>query len=117
LQAAADELQAMDRAVAAGDYLAWTQHNRAFHWLCRKDCGLPQLLRILEDTQDQIHRFRLFRGAATARAAQSEAEHAAIFAAMRDRNGEKVEQLVREHYLEGDRAFEAYLRSISEEPV
>lgn len=117
LEAAESELQAMDRAIAAGDYLAWVQHNRAFHWLSRKDCALPQLLRMLEDTQNQIHRFQVFRGAATARAMQSQAEHAAIFAAMCDPDSEKVEQLVREHYLEGDRAFQAYLRSISEEPV
>jgi DNA-binding GntR family transcriptional regulator len=115
LRAIEQDLQAMDRAMLADDYQAWVQHNRDFHAHARKDCALPQLLRMLSDTQDRIHRFHVFQGAATLRARLSEPEHAAIFKAFCDGDGETAERLVRAHYMEGERVFKDYLRTISED--
>ncbi|MBI1800208.1 MAG: GntR family transcriptional regulator [Chloroflexi bacterium] len=110
------ELEAMDSAINADSYLDWVRHNREFHSLCRKDCPLPHVQRILDDTQDRIHRFQIFRGAATLRAVQSRPEHIAIYQATKERDAQKVELLVRAHYLEGDRAFKEYLRTMPEDP-
>ena len=109
-------LAAMDGAVDAGSHLDWVRHNREFHYLSRKDCPLPQLQRMLDDTQDRIHRFQIFRGAATPRAIQSRPEHTAIYEACVARDAEKVEMLVREHYLAGDRAFKEFLGTMPDDP-
>ena len=108
-------LEAMDGAIAADSHLDWVRHNRQFHYLSRKDCPLPHLQRMLDDTQDRIHRFQVFRGAATPRAIQSRPEHIAIYEATKARDAQKVEMLVREHYLEGHRAFKEYLRTMPED--
>jgi DNA-binding GntR family transcriptional regulator len=111
------ELEAMDSAIAADSHLDWVRHNREFHYLSRKDCPLPHLQRMLGDTQDRIQRFQVFRGAATPRAIQSRPEHIAIYEATKAADAEKVEMLVREHYLEGDRAFQEYLRTMPTDTV
>ena len=111
------ELEAMDSAIAADSHLDWVRHNREFHYLSRKNCPLPHLQRMLDDTQDRIHRFQIFRGAATPRAIQSRPEHIAIYEATKARDAQKVEMLVREHYLEGHRAFKEYLRTMPEDPA
>jgi len=111
------ELEAMASAIATDNYQEWGRRNRVFHYLSRKDCALPHLQRMLDDTQDRIYRFVLFRGAAMPRAIQSRHEHLAIYEAVKARDVEKVESLVRDHYLEGDRAFREYLGSISEDQL
>jgi DNA-binding GntR family transcriptional regulator len=115
LHAMQSELEAMDGAIAADNHLDWVRHNRQFHYLSRKDCPLPHLQRMLDDTQDRIHRFQVFRGAATPRAIQSRPEHIAIYEATREHDAQKVERLVREHYLEGHRAFKEYLRTMPDD--
>jgi DNA-binding GntR family transcriptional regulator len=116
LAALEQELQAMDLATAADDYIGWVHHDRAFHDLGRKDCALPQLQRMLAETQGRMSRFQIYRGAASERAIQSRPEHRAIYDAMTARDAERVEQLVRAHYLAGDRAFKEYLQGMPEDP-
>lgn len=117
LQAMAKELEAMDLAVGRDDHVDWVRHNREFHQLGRMDCALPQLQRLLADSLDRARRFQIFRGAATMRAIQSRPEHAAIYEAMKARNAAKVELLVKAHYMEEDRAFKEFLRTMPEDPA
>lgn len=113
----ARELEAMDRALAKEDYIEWAQHNVEFHRLCRQDCAMPQLLRMLDDTWSRVRRFQIHQGAAAERAVQSEPEHRAIYEAIQARDPERTEQAVKAHYLEGDRQFTAYLRTLSQTSV
>ncbi len=109
-----ESLKAMDAALAAQDMTMWAMANRAFHRLARRDCDLPYLLRVLEETWSRMQRYQVYQGAAEQRAVQSEPEHRAIALAMLHGDAEQVEALVKAHYLQGDRQFKDYLQALAQ---
>jgi DNA-binding GntR family transcriptional regulator len=115
LQQMEESLTVMQAALAALDVEAWTHANVAFHRFARQDCGLPHLLRLLDETWSRMQRYQIYQGAAAERAVQSQSEHTAIFEAMRNADPEESERRVKEHYLRGDRQFSEYLHALAEE--
>ena len=114
LQAMAGALSAMELARSQQDVDEWARANVAFHRLARQDCGLPQLLRMLDETWSRMQRYQVYRAAAAERAVQSQPEHQAIFEAMQNGDAEKTEASVKAHYMHGDRQFSAYLHALAQ---
>lgn len=72
----------------AGDVQAWEEANRHFHRLILTPCGMPRLLRAIDDLQTASARF-LFAGWRAEWETPTDRDHRAILAALRadDLNG------------------------------
>src|SRR5207302_6921812 len=79
----------MELARSQQDVDEWARANVAFHRLARQDCGLPQLLRMLDETWSRMQRYQVYRAAAAERAVQSQPEHQAIFRSEERRVGKE----------------------------
>ncbi|MCF4126864.1 GntR family transcriptional regulator [Methylobacterium sp. SyP6R] len=80
LDRAEDATRAGDRA--GGDVQAWEEANRSFHRLILAPCGMPRLLRAIDDLQAASARF-LFAGWRAEWEAPTDRDHRAILVALR----------------------------------
>lgn len=96
----ADAATAIERAIHASDIEEWESSNRAFHEAVSRPCGMPRLLRAI----DELHVARLRYMYATATSTnwdpQSQQEHLQILDAIRDRDAERACGLIEQHVLE-----------------
>lgn len=93
----------LDRAEAAiragdkaGDVQAWEEANRAFHRLILTPCGMPRLLKAIDDLHTASARF-LFSGWRAEWEAPTDRDHHAILAALRTRQIETAAAILARH--------------------
>ena len=78
-----EEAEAISKAGdRASDVQAWEEANRAFHRLIITPCGMPRLLRTIDDLHSASARF-LFSGWRAEWEAPTDRDHMAILAALR----------------------------------
>ncbi|MGF3023560.1 GntR family transcriptional regulator [Methylobacterium aquaticum] len=80
LDRAEDATRAGDRA--GGDVQAWEEANRSFHRLILAPCGMPRLMKAIDDLQAASARF-LFAGWRAEWEAPTDRDHRAILVALR----------------------------------
>jgi DNA-binding GntR family transcriptional regulator len=92
-----DYQQCLDR----GDLGPLPQINTEFHDLFYNLSRSPRLIKMINDLRDQIYRYRLVILKVKAMAELSNTDHRLMLEAMKDRDADGVEKLVREHILRG----------------
>mgnify|MGYP003670985567 FL=1 len=96
-QAILDEAEEATRAGdRAGDVQAWEEANRKFHRLILVPCGMPRLLRAIDDLHTASARF-LFSGWRSEWETPTDRDHRAVLAALRSRNTETAATLLARH--------------------
>lgn len=88
-------------ALASGDMEKLMQHNTQFHEIIYKAAGSPKLYSLINTFRDFISRYRRPLLANPDYAGVSLKDHVEMVAAMRERDKEKVENLVKKHILRG----------------
>jgi len=108
-------VDAMDRAVAAGDTAVWADLNRQFHLAISALPGLPMLREMTERVLDRWDRVRRFyvKGVLAHRATQAQREHREILDAMREGDVAALQVVVRQHNQSALAAYLAYLDGTS----
>ncbi|WP_019631119.1 GntR family transcriptional regulator [Actinomadura atramentaria] len=99
-------------ASAAGDLAAMTAANRRLHFTIIDAARMPRLARIVRSLWDSTDVYRSVYYNAPANRARVEQEHAAIVAALRDRDGDRLAARLGEHR---DHAVAALSAIISDE--
>lgn len=97
VDAFAELLHDVDVASAAGDVETLTAANRRFHFAIFDAAGLPRLSRLLRQLWDATDAYRSLYFASTVNRARVDREHAAMLAALRRRDAERVIRLHDEH--------------------
>ena len=77
--------------------------NTAFHDLLYALSRSPKLIRMINDLKDQIYRFRRILLNVEEMARVSNEDHCRMLKAMKKRDADRVEKLVREHIMRGQR--------------
>jgi DNA-binding GntR family transcriptional regulator len=87
----------MEEAASQGDLIAYRRYNRTFHFVAFERSGRPWLVRFLTNLWDAAARYQtpLFSGGAWQ--APHLAHHRGLLEALRDRDAERVNQLMHEH--------------------
>jgi DNA-binding GntR family transcriptional regulator len=92
-----DEAESISKAGdKASDVQAWEEANRAFHRLIITPCGMPRLLRTIDDLHSASARF-LFSGWRAEWEAPTDRDHMAILAALRDGEIEAAATVLARH--------------------
>ena len=96
-----DSIAAYRQSLEVGDTEKLMQHNTQFHEIIYKTAGSQKLYALINNFRDFIYRYRkpLLDNPDYARV--SLVDHEEMLAAMREKDMEKVEQLVRKHILRG----------------
>lgn len=89
--------------------------NTQFHDILYALSRSPKLIKMVNDLRDQIYRFRKIILKAEARAKASNDDHRKMLKAMRKRDAERVERIVREHILRGQKMVLRELKNRSGE--
>ncbi|MHC1549713.1 GntR family transcriptional regulator [Phyllobacterium sp. K27] len=80
----------------AGDVQSWEEANRAFHRIILTPCGMPRLLKAIDDLHTTSARF-LFLGWRSEWEAPTDRDHRAILAALRDGQIELASSVLTRH--------------------
>lgn len=92
-----DQAEEVNRAGdRAGDVQTWEESNRTFHRLILTPCGMPQLLRAVDDLHTASARF-LFSGWRAEWDAPTDRDHRAILAALRAGEVEMAASVLARH--------------------
>ena len=92
-----DQADEANRGVdQAPDVQAWEQANRSFHRTILIPCGMPRLLKAIDDLQAASARF-LFSGWRAEWEAPTDRDHRAILDALRAGKGELAESVLARH--------------------
>jgi DNA-binding GntR family transcriptional regulator len=92
-----DEAEAVSKAGdKASDVQTWEEANRAFHRLLIAPCGMPRLLKTIDDLHSASARF-LFSGWRAEWEAPTDRDHMAILAALRDGQIETAAAVLARH--------------------
>jgi DNA-binding GntR family transcriptional regulator len=86
-----------------GEMEALLKINTEFHGLLYAMSRSPKLIKMINDLQDQIYRFRRIILKIEAMAKTSNEDHRHMLRAMRKRDADRVETLVRQHILRGQK--------------
>ena len=97
VDALADLLAEVDAAAADGDVMGMTAANRRFHFAIFDAAGLPRLSRLLRQLWEATDAYRALYFQSVANRDRVGHEHAAILAALRARDAERVIVLHDEH--------------------
>ncbi len=89
--------------------------NTQFHDILYALSRSPKLIKMVNDLRDQIYRFRKIILKAETRARASNDDHRKMLQAMRKRDAEGVERLVKDHILRGQRMVLRELKNRSGE--
>jgi DNA-binding GntR family transcriptional regulator len=87
----------------APDVQAWEQSNRRFHRTLLLPCGMPRLLKAIDDLQAASARF-LFSGWSAEWEAPTDRDHSAILTALRAGQVEHAGSILKRHVLLGGRS-------------
>ncbi len=96
-----EKLEDYQKCLDREDLGALPQINTEFHDLLYGLSRSPKLIKMINDLRDQIYRFRLVILKKRATAELSNNDHRFMLKAIRDRDTDGVERLVREHILRG----------------
>jgi len=96
-----EKLEAYQESLDRGDLDALPKINTEFHDLLYGLSRSPRLIKMINDLRDHIYRFRLVILKMRATAELSNNDHRLMLKAIRDRDTDGVERLVREHILRG----------------
>lgn len=113
LEALADTVSAMDRALAAGRAEQWADHNTRFHLGISRLAGMPMLHEMTErvlDRWDRVRRY-YFSGVLLHRIDQAQQEHHALLEAMKANDMARLEEMVRQHNRGALASYTSYLES------
>ena len=112
----AEIVSQMDKALGAGDHEGWADLNKRFHLSISGLAQLPMLQEMMERVMDRWERVRrfYFSGVLVHRAEQAQQEHHEIVDAMRARNTDKLEGMMRRHNQGGLDSYTSYLDKQSE---
>ena len=86
-----------------GEMGALLQINTEFHALLYAMSRSPRLIKMINDLQDQIYRFRRIILKMEMMAKTSNEDHRQMLRAMKKRDADRVESLVRQHILRGQK--------------
>jgi DNA-binding GntR family transcriptional regulator len=89
--------------------------NTRFHDILYALSRSPKLIKMVNDLRDQIYRFRKIILKAESGAKASNDDHRKMLKAMRRRDADKVERLVKDHILRGQRMVLKELKNRSGE--
>ncbi len=103
-------LAAFERALARGDKRGLVRLNTEFHEVLYRAAQSPLLLRLTNDLQDMVHRFRRALLRDTAAAGRSLAAHRDLMAALEAGDSRRAGSLCRKHIRDGGRWITAALR-------
>lgn len=81
-----ESVQAMAAAISASDNVAMTQANRRFHFTMFAPCGMPRLLRMLDQLWDSSDTYRAVYFLGDDKKDLMHREHEAIYEALRQRD-------------------------------
>ncbi|TDR93015.1 GntR family transcriptional regulator [Enterovirga rhinocerotis] len=96
-KAVLDEAEEVNRAgERAKDVESWEDTNRTFHRLILTPCGMPRLLKTIDDLHTASARF-LFSGWRAEWEAPTDRDHKAILAALRAGDGEMAASVLARH--------------------
>jgi DNA-binding GntR family transcriptional regulator len=84
-----------------GEMEALLKINTEFHGLLYAMSRSPKLIKMINDLQDQIYRFRRIILKVETMAKMSNDDHRQMLSAMKKRDADRVETLVRQHILRG----------------
>ena len=101
LQPLEKRLVAYQQCLNRGDLGALPQINTEFHDLLYRLSRSPRLIKMINDLRDHIYRFRLVILKVRETAELSNKDHRLMLEAIRARDTDGVESLVREHILRG----------------
>jgi DNA-binding GntR family transcriptional regulator len=99
LDALAEIVTAMDRALATEAHEHWAELNTRFHATISRLTAMPLLQEMMErvlDRWDRVRRF-FFAGVLVHRARQAQKEHHELLEAMRAKDWARLEETIREH--------------------
>jgi len=101
LQPLEEKLEDYRQCLDRGDLDALPKINTEFHDLLYGLSRSPRLIRMINDLRDHIYRFRLVILKIRATAELSNNDHRLMLEAIRERDTDGVEKLVKEHILRG----------------
>jgi len=101
LQPLEAKLGAYEHRLNHGDIGTLPQINTEFHDLLYALSRSPRLIKMINDLRDHIYRYRLVILKHREMADLSHADHRRMLMAMKQRDADQVEKLVREHILRG----------------
>jgi len=101
LEAIEQKLIAYETCLERGELAALPKINTEFHDLLYGLSRSPRLIRMINDLRDQIYRFRLMILKIDEMARLSNEDHRLMLKAIKARDADGVERLVREHILRG----------------
>ena len=106
----AEELKPLEKKISEYQFCmdnnqlqALPEINTAFHDLLYALSQSPKLIRMINDLKDQIYRFRRILLNVEEMARVSNEDHCRMLKAMKKRDADRVEKLVREHIMRGQR--------------
>jgi DNA-binding GntR family transcriptional regulator len=91
----------MEAALARDDLVAWAHNDEDFHSLLTDLTGNARLSQVVGMFRDQAHRVRMQTLRLRPKPTDSNRDHAAVIAAIRERNGERAAAIHRRHREEG----------------
>ena len=105
-------LAEMDAAVEEGEHELWGELNTRLHLTIAGNTGMPVVREMTERVFDLWHRVQrcFLKEVLVQRVLQSQQEHHAILRALRERNEEELERLIKAH---NRNAMEAYTNHLS----
>ncbi|MDZ7697043.1 MAG: FCD domain-containing protein [Deltaproteobacteria bacterium] len=96
-----EKLLAYETSFGRGELEALPKINTEFHDLLYGLSRSPRLIKMINDLRDQIYRFRLMTLKIDGMARLSNENHRRMLKAIKVRDADGVEKLVREHILRG----------------
>ncbi|NNG07650.1 MAG: GntR family transcriptional regulator [Desulfobacteraceae bacterium] len=98
-----EKIEAFQYFLNRGEMEALLKINTEFHGLLYAMSRSPKLVKMINDLQDQIYRFRRIILKIETMAKTSNDDHRQMLSAMKVRDADKVETLVRQHILRGQK--------------
>lgn len=98
-----DALAGIDQALVRDDLNAWSGHDRDFHNAIVELSGNKRLAQVVAMFRDQAHRARMQTLTLRPKPSQSNRDHAALVAAIRNRDGAAAFEIHRRHRMEAGR--------------
>lgn len=98
-----DALKGMDLALERNDLPGWSTHDREFHNAIVELSGNKRLAQVVAMFRDQAHRARMQTLNLRPKPLQSNRDHAAVVAAIRNRDGSAAFEIHRRHRQEAGR--------------
>jgi DNA-binding GntR family transcriptional regulator len=98
-----EKIEAFQYFLNRGEMEALLKINTEFHGLLYAMSRSPKLVKMINDLQDQIYRFRRIILKIETMAKTSNDDHRQMLSAMKMRDAERVETLVRQHILRGQK--------------